>query len=196
MMKKFLKATGAVILAVVLVAGGYISGQKNQLSSITSALPREAIEATEMPTEPPAVKAPETVHTEKNIIEKTSETSIQPSWAEVENVTVSQADGSNAEVKLYTSAEFDGEEFIWDDRNQWVLEVGMNGGYYTLVNKYVQLGKVDVTVGTDERGECVIMAVISTGTGLVVEKYTYNGSAFEGQTVYNSVVLNVWGATF
>ncbi|MBQ8300464.1 MAG: hypothetical protein IJX57_00630, partial [Clostridia bacterium] len=85
---------------------------------------------------------------------------------------------------------------IWDDRNQWVLEVGMSGGYYTLVNKYVQLGKVDVTVATDEKGECIIMAVTSTGTGLVVEKYTYNGTAFEGQTVYNSGVLNVWGSTF
>ena len=102
------------------------------------------------------------------------------------------------EVTLSTSAEKDTDgEFLWDDGNQWVLEVNDGkGNYYTLLNKYVQLGKVDVMAGADENGECVITAVISTGSGLVVEKYTYNGSAFEGQTVYNSGVLNVMGSTF
>ena len=99
---------------------------------------------------------------------------------------------------MYTSADKDANgEFVWDDGNQWVLEVMTDkDSYYTLLNKYVQLGKVDIIVGADENGECVITAVISTGSGIVVEKYTYNGTAFEGQTVYNSGVLNVWGTTF
>lgn len=201
-MKKFLKAVGVLILAAAVASAGYIAGRKDQLSSITSAIPRETIEESQMPQEEksdgaePAAKAPEAVQTEKNIIEKTAETSIQPHWSEVENVSVSQADGSKADVKLYTSAEYNDGEFVWDDRNQWVLEVAMDGGYYTLINKYVQLGQVNVTVATDEDGECVIIAVTTTGTGVVLEKYTYNGTSFEGQTVYNSGVLNVWGATF
>ena len=78
----------------------------------------------------------------------------------------------------------------------WLLEVEKNGEYYALINKYIQLGKVDFSAGEDENGNVSITAVISTGTGVTVEKYTYNGTVFEGQTVYNSGSLNVTGSTF
>lgn len=204
-MKKVLKVIGVLALSCVMAAGGYIAGQKNQLSSITSALPRETVENTERPEkneerkeETPPVKAPEAVQTEKNIIEKNSSTAIQSSWTEVKKVMAVFPDNVKADVNLYTSADKDANgEFVWDDGNQWVLEVMTDkDSYYTLLNKYVQLGKVDIIVGADENGECVITAVISTGSGIVVEKYTYNGTAFEGQTVYNSGVLNVWGTSF
>ncbi len=204
-MKKILAVISSAVLALVLVGGGYIAGQKNQLSSITSALPRETIENTDEKHERPddkkvlpPVGAPDVVQPERNIIEKNSATAIQEGWTEVKNINPIMPGDEKMEVTLSTSAEKDTDgEFLWDDGNQWVLEVNDGkGNYYTLLNKYVQLGKVDVMAGADENGECVITAVISTGSGLVVEKYTYNGSAFEGQTVYNSGVLNVIGSTF
>lgn len=217
-MKKFLKLIGAVVLACALAAGGYMAGQRVQMNSITSALPRETIEKHDESIEPepktdsaaepeasmtageepPPVKAPESAQTEKNIIEKNSATAIQEGWTEVETVTAVFSDNIKGDVKLYTSAEKDvNGEFVWDDGNQWVLEVTTDkDSYYTLLNKYVQLGEVNIMVGADENNECVITAVISTGNGLVVEKYTYNGAAFEGQTVYNSGAVNVWGSTF
>lgn len=201
-MKKLLKAVGVLVLACALVTGGYLAGQKVQVSSITSALPRETInkgEKSGMPekTEAPPEKAPENIQAEKNIIEKNSATAIQSGWTEVKKVMAVLSDDVKAEVNLYTSAGKDANgEFAWDDGNQWVLEVKTKDGYYTLLNKYVQLGKVNIMVGADEKNECVITAVVSTGTGIVAEKYTYNGTAFEGQTVYNSGVLNVWGSTF
>lgn len=208
-MKKLLIAICSLVIAFALVCGGYIAGQKNQLSSITSALPRETIENTNSPENsviphkddnvPPAV-APEVMQPERNIIEQNSSSAIQSGWTEVKKmspVVISKSDDIKADVMLYTSAEKDTDgEFIWDDGNQWVLEVNTGNEYYTLINKYVQLGRVDVMVGADENGECVITAVTSTGSGLVVEKYTYNGTAFEGQAVYNSGALNVWGSTF
>ncbi len=196
-MKKILKAVGMIVLAIVLVAFGYKAGQKNQLSSITSALPRETIEEVAPTAAPMPSKAPEAVQPERNIIEKNSETAIQEDLSEVQTVGVTMSDSSEAEVKVYTSAQNeDNGEFMWEDRNQWIIEVKTNGGYYTLVNKFVQHGKVNVTVATDEKGECVIMAVTSSGSGFSVEKYTFNGTAFEGQSIYNSGVLNVLGSTF
>ncbi len=206
-MKKILAVIGSAALALALASGGYIAGQRNQLSSITSALPRETIENTvktensTMPFKeemPPPVNAAEVMQPERNIIEKNSSTAIQDGWTEVKSFNPVMLGDVKAQVRLCTSAEKDSDgEFLWDDGNQWVLEVMIdNNSFYTLLNKYVQLGKVDVMVGTDENGEYVITAVISTGSGLVAEKYTYNGTAFEGQTVYNSGVLNVWGSTF
>lgn len=205
-MKRAGKVIAVILLSAVMAGGGYIAGQKVQMDSITSAIPRKTIENTIEPerNEPPGneesqgAKAPEAIQPEKNIIEKNSSSAIQNGWTEVKKVTANLSDDTKAEVKLYTSAEKDADgEFIWDDGNQWVLEaVTDNGSFYTLINKYVQLGNVNITVGADEKGDCVITAVISTGTGLSVEKYTYNGTAFEGQTVYNSGVLNIWGSTF
>lgn len=203
-MKKFLKGLGAVIVALVLVMGGYFAGQRVQIGSIISAMPKKTID--NIPTEsappeqsPSAVNVSDAVQAEKNIIEKNSASAIQDGFTEVTRMSpVSISDNIKADVMLYTSAKKDTDnQFLWDDGNQWVLEVNAGkGAYYTLLNKYVQLGKVDVMVGMDENGGCVITSVTSTGSGIVVEKYTYNGTAFEGQTAYNTGALNVWGSTF
>ncbi len=209
-MKKVLTIFAYAVLAFVLAAGGYFAGQRSRMSSISSALPRNTLErpADESSVSPPPSRsneaAPaeepmppmETARTERNIIEKNSQTAVAPNHTEVSGAPIT-IDGSQAEVKLYTSAEKDENgEFLWDDGNQWVLEVQKDGEYYTLINKYVQLGKVSVMTAADDSGEGVITAVVSTGSGISVEKYTYNGTSFEGETVYNSGVLNVINSTF
>ena len=211
-MKKVLKAAGVIVLAAVMAVGGYFVGQKAQISSISSALPRNTLTrpeetataapqinsaAEETAPAPTAAQPPkDAIQTERNIIEKNSQTASAATPTVVTSADI-MLGGEKTEVKLYTSADKDTDgSFIWDDGNQWVLEVKKDGGYYTLINKYVQLGKISLMAGEDENGEGVITAVVSTGTGLSVEKYTYNGTAFEGQTVYNSGVLNVKGSTF
>ena len=210
-MKKVLKAAGVIVLAVVMAVGGYFVGQRAQISSISSALPRNVLDRPEetasVPQEgnavaPSASETPvpappkDAIQTERNIIEKNSQTAANATPTVVTSADV-MLGGETAQVKLYTSADKDADgSFIWDDGNQWVLEVEKDGGYYTLINKYVQLGKVSLMVGEDENGEGVITAVVTTGTGLSVEKYTYNGTAFEGQTAYNSGVLNIRSSTF
>lgn len=203
-MKRVLQIFGGIIIAAALTVAGYIAGTHNGMDSISSALPHvnithdeptpppqasDAVAASaEKPIEPPA-------NPEKTIIEKSSETSIQPEWTMVAKAPVSLG-GDTYTLSLYTSAEKDSDgSYLWDDGNKWVLEVEKDGEYYTLLNKYVQCGAVNYVTGEDENGECVISAVMCTGTGLVVEKYTYNGTAFEGQTVYDTGMLNVKGST-
>ena len=206
-MKNVLKIVGALVLAAAIAAGGYVAGQRAQISSISSALPKSILDRPEesapvtennvltestAPHEPPK----DAVQIERNIIEKNSQTAAADATTVVSNANI-KISGESADVKLYTSADKNADgSFVWNDGNQWVLEVEKNGEYYTLMNKYVQLGKVSLMVADDENGEGVITAVVSTSSGLSVEKYTYNGTAFEGQTVYNSGVLNVRTSTF
>lgn len=201
-MKRVWKGAGAAVIAVIIFAGGYTLGQQVRDNNIISALPHKTFDKTvEEPSAPPSavpfVSVPEAPRPEKNITEKNSATAVQNGWSETGNASLSLSDGQTASVKLYTSAQKDENgELMWDDGNTWLLEAEINGDYYPLINKYIQLGKVNFTAGEDENGNASITAVISTGTGVTVEKYTYNGSAFEGQTVYTSGILNVKGSTF
>ena len=206
-MKKVLKIVGVVVLAVVMAVGGYAVGQRTQINSISSALPKNVLEILDSTahdgenTDDAAhaqenVPPKDAVQVERNIIEKNTQTAAGTAPTVVSSTSVT-LNGADAEVKLYTSAEKDTDgDFLWDDGNQWVLEVEKDGGYYTLINKYVQLGKVTTMVADDENGEGVIMAIVSTNSGLTVEKYTYNGTAFEGEVVYSSGMLNVRSTTF
>ena len=208
-MKNVLKVIGALVLAAAIAAGGYVAGQRAQISSISSALPKNILDKPEesapvtensISTESAApqenIPPKDVVQIERNIIEKNSQTAAAEAKTVVSNVNINIS-GESADVKLYTSADKDADgSFVWNDGNQWVLEVEKDGAYYTLLNKYVQLGKVSLMVADDENGEGVITAVVSTSSGLSVEKYTYNGTAFEGQTVYNSGILNVRTSTF
>ena len=201
-MKRVLKIFGGIIIAAVLTVSGYIAGTHNGMVSISSALPHVNITHSEPDTPPqssPAAGGEEKPiepppGAEKTIIEKNPETSAQDSWTQVNTAPVTLGENTYT-LTLYTSAQKDGDEFLWDDGNKWVLEIEKDGEYYTLLDKYVQHGAVNYITGENENGECVITAVTDTNTGLVVEKYTYNGSAFEGQTVYNTGTLNVKGST-
>lgn len=202
MNKSLLKGIGSVVIAAAIFAGGYTAGQRVREDNIISALPRKTLDMTEppqtlTPSPQPTAGNTETQRHEKNITEKNSKTAVQDGWSEVGKANIKLGENSNAAVKLYTSAQKDENgELMWDDGNMWLLEVEKNGEYYALINKYIQLGKVDFSAGEDENGNVSITAVISTGTGVTVEKYTYNGTVFEGQTVYNSGSLNVTGSTF
>lgn len=202
-MKKVWKGIGAAVLAIAIFAGGYTLGQRVRENNIISALPHKTFDkpqetaSLEPSDASPKPASGDVFQPEKNITEKNSETAVQNGWTEVAHADITLSDGDSAKIKLYTSAQKDENgEFMWDDGNTWLLEAESNGGYYALINKYIQLGKVDFTAGEDENGHASITAVISTGTGITVEKYTYNGTAFEGQTVYNSGILNVKGSTF
>jgi hypothetical protein len=201
-MKKFVKAIGIIALACVCAAGGYEVGHKTDIGSVVSAVSGNVIESTPSAevTEPTAQESDASQaenaakKEQKQVIEKNTQTAAE-GLSEITSVPAQFGDTA-ADVKLYTSAQKDENgEFLWDDGNRWVLEVTADGSY-TLLDEYVQLGSVDIMVGDEENGGQTITAVISTNAGLRVKKFTYNGTAFESETVYNSGVLNVSGTTF
>lgn len=199
-MKKFWKTIGVIAVAIVIFAGGYTLGQRVKDNNIISAIPHKTLQMnspapTETPAPTMAAAIPEQGQPEKNIIEKNSATAVQDGWTLVNKAPIT-LNGNAATLVLYTSAAKDSDgTYIFDDSNNWVLEVQTDGEYYTLLNKRVQFGSINFVAGDNENGDGVITAVTNTNTGITVDKYTYNGTAFEGQTVYNSGVLNITGST-
>lgn len=53
------------------------------------------------------------------IINKSNESAVDSTWSTVES---SSNTTDNGALTLYTSAQKDGDEFIWDDSQKWVLK--------------------------------------------------------------------------
>lgn len=199
-MKKFLKGLGAVIIALVLVLGGYFAGQKVQISSIISAMPKRTIEK-QPEVEPPLESiepdasaqpmervADEPVGAEDRVITKSETSAVDETWSAVDSATNTT---STEALTLYTSAEKDGDEFIWDDSNKWVLELSDGeGGYYTLYDQRVTNGSVYFEVAERENGEKMVFVYTVTGAGVSVTQYTRTDSGFTEKNVFNSGAVN------
>jgi hypothetical protein len=99
--------------------------------------------------------------------------------------------GDNAQVALYTSAQTEDGEIIWDDGQKWVVEISDgDGGYYTLLDKYISNGNVYIEVDELEDGNKAVTVVTKTSSGLDVKQYTYGNNGFVEKTLYNSGSVN------
>lgn len=201
-MKKFLKGLGAVVIALVLVLGGYFAGQRVQISSIISAMPKRTIDKQPdggLPgesIEPDASFAPdaetpakeEPVGAEDRVITKSETSAVDETWSEVDSATNTT---SSEALTLYTSAEKDSDEFIWDDSNKWVLELSDgNGGYYTLYDQRVTNGSVYFDVVERDNGDKIVYVYTITGAGTSVNQYTRTDTGFTEKNVFNSGAVN------
>lgn len=198
-MKKFLKVFCAAVLICAAAAGGYIAGQRVQLSSITSALPKKTIEKTDLPSGAPEEKAElppdnsgENKETppEKDVREiKMSQTSsADSSWTVVDHAYNAAGLGT---LTLYTSAQKADGEIIWDDGQKWIVEVtDGNGGYFTLYDQYVNNGSVYYDVAQKENGANVINVYTFTGSGTTIKQYTPDEEGFSEKVIYDSGAWN------
>lgn len=202
-MKKFLKGLGAILLALVLVTGGFLAGKHVQENSETSAMPKRTIDngqpaippavsaspgETAMP-QPPAEVAPAKEEgVNERVITKSSQSSVDGGWTEVKAATNTT---SSEKLALYTSAQKDGDEFIWDDTQKWVVELNDGkGGYYTLYDKQVSNGTVYFEVAQRENGEKLVYVYTVTGSGISVNQYTRTDTGFTEKNVFNSGSVN------
>lgn len=210
-MKKVLKAIGVLALACVLVAGGYIAGQRVQISSVISAMPKKTIEkpdesahqeasadtASAAESGTPAKPVEELpAHSEKfpmseeetRVIVKSDKSAVDDSWSVVENTSNTTDNGA---LTLYTSAQKEGGEFIWDDSQKWVVEMSDgNGGYYTLYDQLVSNGSVYYEIVQKENGDKIINVYTMSGAGTTIKQYTRTDTGYTEKTVYNSGVVN------
>lgn len=210
-MKKVLKVIGVLALACVMAAGGYIAGQRVQISSVISAMPKKTIEkpdesapqegledtasaAESGTTAKPAEEPP--VHNEKipmseeetRVITKSDKSAVDDSWSVVENTSNTTDNGA---LTLYTSAQQEGGEFIWDDSQKWVVEMSDgNGGYYTLYDQLVSNGNVYYEIVQKENGDKIINVYTMSGAGTTIKQYTRTDTGYTEKTVYNSGVVN------
>lgn len=212
-MKRFLKILGGIIVAAVLLAGGYTVGSHNGIDSISSALPRvslnhaEPSSATDMPKNAKpmdknsdvekAISEKETMKegsepemTGRTVV-KTDESAAKEGWTLIKSYEGSLTDSETSSVvSVYTSAQTEDGEIIWDDSQQWAVEVyDKNGGYYVLMDKYISNGSVYFEV-TETDGKTSINVFQSTGAGMEIKQYTYSGSGFKEITLYSSGAAN------
>lgn len=121
-MKKVIKAVCCILAAVILVGGGYVAGQRAKQSSIVSALPKNILDMPKESNEPSESAEPKE---DVRIINKSNESAVDSTWSTVKS---SSNTTDNGALTLYTSAQKDGDEFIWDDSQKWVLEVSDGNG--------------------------------------------------------------------
>ncbi|MGN0107383.1 MAG: hypothetical protein ACI4A5_06790 [Hominilimicola sp.] len=198
-MKKVLKVIGVLALACVMAAGGYMAGQKVQISSVISAMPKRTIEkpmeskepdASEAPAEEPPMRSEKIPMSEEEtrVIAKTDKSAVDDSWSVVENTSNTTDNGA---LTLYTSAQKEGGEFIWDDSQKWVVEMSDgNGGYYTLYDQLVSNGSVYYDIVQKENGDKIINVYTMSGAGTTIKQYTRSDTGYTEKTVYNSGVVN------
>lgn len=205
-MKKLLKGAAAVLLAAVMACGGYIAGQRTQLNSQVSAIPKEIhgkIEGDIIPVESPALEEAvfdkAEMPKEGNIaetreIKKSEKSGAESSWTKVDQSYNTPGLGT---ITLYTSAQKEDGEILWDDSQKWLVEVSDgNGGYYTLYDQYVTNGSVYYDISEKESGEKLINVYTMTSAGTTIMQYTYSDEKFTEKTVYNSGSVNRMFATF
>lgn len=201
-MKKFAKAFGVILLAAVFAAGGYMAGIRTQQSSIASAVPHISFEkheeerATETPDEKPKEEPnqeapatpPEKSSVDVRIISKSEKSAAESGWSQLEKTQNPEGAGT---VTLYTSAIKDGDEIVWDDSQQWLLEYSDgNGGYYPLLTKYISNGSLYYDVFQSDKGDWLINAYAMTGAGTTITQYSLGENGFEEKTVYDSGAVN------
>ena len=187
-MKKVIKAICCILAAVILVGGGYVAGQRAKQSSIVSALPKNILDMPKESNEPSESAEPESKPSEDvpepkedvRIINKSNESAVDSTWSTVES---SSNTTDNGALTLYTSAQKDGDEFIWDDSQKWVLEVSDgNGGYYTLFDQNVSNGSVYYDVAENDNGTKNINVYVFTGNNNKAI-YTHRNGIFRKERV-------------
>ena len=200
-MKKVFLVIGAFVLAVLLVIGGYIAGQRVQFSSLTSAMPKHSLEQKAGGEAPGASISPDATMlpqqnggqvpgkaAEERAISLSNTSAVDESWSKVSETSNAT---NNEALTLYTSAQKDANGFLWDDRQKWVIELSDGkGGYYTLYDQQVTNGTVYYEVAENSSGERVIYVYTVTTAGTSIMQYTRTSTGFTEKNVYNTGTLN------
>lgn len=210
-MKRILKIFGAIAIAAVLTVGGYVAGSQNGMDSITSALPHvnithgapegspHASGAPDFKTDaekeplPPETDDKEPTEPEKTgrTVVKTNESAAKSNWTLVKRYDGSLMNNDDkSKLSVYTSAETIDGEIIWNDGQQWVVEVDdQNGDYYVLMDKYISNGIVYFEI-IEKDGKTAINVFTKTCVGMDIKQYTYSKDGFTETTLYNSGTAN------
>ena len=175
---KVWKGIFAVVLAAGVAFGGYTLGSRMEQKNIAAAIPKQSV-TTDMPKPPEPVK-----------IGKTDASAAKETWSKLDESAYS-ADGLNGTVTLSTSAQTYEGEIVWDDGQEWALEVSdANGGYYTLFDEYISNGSVYFEILENADGNRVINAYIITGAGVSIRQYSYADGEFTQNMLYESGAVN------
>ncbi len=197
------KAAVWILTAAVFAAGGYYAGYTQHALNISAAIPKQALkehtEATEPPefpaaaaTEPPkASEQPEENADAGKYIGKSTSSAVEATWSKIDSYECDiNSDGAEETISLYTSAETDSGEILWDDSQKWVLEVRAGKDYYILLNQNISNGRVYFDIDELKDGTYGITVYTVSGVGTAIKQYTYSKTGFVEKAVYTAASEN------
>lgn len=187
-----------VVIAIAAGGAGFYFGERLQQDDVMNALPRmahdmQAEEDAERATQ--AALASQAAETEKvgAFVGKSNVSAAsEGTWSTVDSYNYDiTGDGVNDTITLYTSAESDDMGILWNDSQQWILEVSDGGnGYYTLVDTQVSNGSVYYQVNELSGGERSIIVYITTGAGTQISEYVFGKAGFTETKIHSSTGIN------
>lgn len=188
-MKKIYKAVLCVITAAALVCGGYYAGYKGYTSDVVSAIPKQS-QTDKMPEK--VLKATDAPDVDSGkYIGKSGESAVESTWSKIDECeTDLNGDGNNEKIGLYTSAETDSGEILWNDSQKWVLEVKLDGEYYILLNQNISNGRVYFDVDELNDGTGVITVYNVSAAGTSIKQYSSSKTGFVEKTLYTAEAVN------
>lgn len=148
-----------------------------------------------------AATAAPTAAPDTNVISAGEQSKIGANWSKIGSYGYDiDADGIEENIRLCTSAQTDKNgNIIWDDGQDWVLEVTDGIETFTLFDENVKLGNVyfEIMDYYDESGKEIpnIVLVKSSSASFSVIRYTFNSekNVFEENVVLNSDTESVGG---
>lgn len=189
MAKKILKITALVLTYVIVSAGGYYIG-RNTSNNFTSATPKEEVSASpEASIPPPSDKENSVTY----VTRSDASAAAEGTWSVVSKFSGDvTGDGEDDTVTLYTSAEKYGGEIVWDDGQNWIVEIADgNGGYYTLVNQFVNNGNVYMTISENTNQEKIVSVICTSSSCFNVKQYRAISSGFVEEVACDNSHSNV-----
>lgn len=198
--KKGVKAVLCIIAAAVLIAGSYYAGYTKYTSSIISAMPKQSV-GSPGETPPPLPdssgvpqQTPETEQQKQEespeagkYIGKSASSAVEDTWSEIDSYQCDlNSDGDEEDIALYTSAESDDGEILWNDSQKWVLEIKSGDSYYILLNQNVSNGRVYFDVDTTTDGTYAITVYTVSASGMSIKQYTYSKTGFIEKQIYSA----------
>lgn len=193
-----LKTAICIAAAAAAGAGGFYAGRASQTNSMMNALPRLAhdmqTEEDAERTEAAQTAVPNTETAEPGTYIGKSNISAagEGTWSTVDSSNYDiTGDGVNDMITLYTSAEADDKGILWDDTQNWILEVSDGeSGYYTLLNMTLSNGAVYYEVSELSGGERSMIVYITSGAGTDITQYVFGRSGFEEKDIYSADGIN------
>lgn len=188
-MKKALKILAGLIVAAALAAGGYYAGYKGYTADVVSAIPKQSLaeKIPEKPVQPTEAPEDET----GKYIGKSEATAVESTWSKIDECEADiNGDGGEETIGLYTSAETESGEVLWNDSQKWALEVQIDGEYYILLNQNISNGRVYFDIDELKDGTKAITVYSVSSSGTSIKQYSYSKTGFVEKVLYNSETLN------
>jgi len=152
-------------------------------------------DATAEPTAPVATATPApSAGPAGRVISASEESKIGADWSKMGSYGYDiDSDGTKENISLYTSAKKGKNgEILWDDSQQWTLEVTDGIETFTLFDQYLPIGNIFFEIADfyDEDGNEIpsVMLVKSSSTDFTVIRYTFDTekNIFTEDIVFNS----------